>query len=155
MENDIRRSSRKLDTSSISRRRTTDRNWTRRPVPRGLASLRALLRTIIPPSFHLTLHPRAPFSFSARYPLIMRRKDSTIGNYTKEYKQNCRQFLLLIKPNKMSLVPSHTRRQSIHFSRSRSKTRGKRNTDIKRLQKERERERERRRRKQRGGKTAD
>lgn len=49
VENDIRRSSRKLDTSSISRRRTTDRNWTRRPVPRALASLRALLRTIIPP----------------------------------------------------------------------------------------------------------
>lgn len=38
VEDDIRRSSRKLDTSSISRRRTTDRNWTRRPVPRALAS---------------------------------------------------------------------------------------------------------------------
>lgn len=56
VENDIRRSSRKLDTSSISGRRTTDRNWPRRPVPRGLHLAQSSAYNY-PPCLHLALHP--------------------------------------------------------------------------------------------------
>lgn len=89
-------------------------------------------------SFHLALHPCAP---RARYPSNNARRtvqSVIIRRYTSKIADSFSSWLNPIKCH--SSRRSHTRGQSIHFSRSCSKMRRKRNTDIKRLQRERERE---------------